>query len=100
MAVRKPRTNKALKDCTVVREATSNANVPPELHLSAETLIGLSNKELRTWRDRVKHEMRIGAPPVPFHYWKALCDLDVKLHLESINRQSYGTKVRPLKYSK
>lgn len=99
MATRKARTSKAIPGGTVVRKTQDVSNVPPGLHVTDEELIGMSDENLRTLRDRIRHEMRVGHPEYPFYYWKALCDLDVKLHLEAVNRRSYGTKIKRLKYS-
>lgn len=98
MAQKKPRKIRAKKVAPLQPQPASKP-VHPELHLSTDQLIGMSDKDLRTLRDKIRHEMRVGHPEYPFHYWKELCDLDVKLHLEAVNRRSYGTKIKRLKYS-
>ena len=97
---RKARKTKLVKGGILFKDAASEPAVPPELHFPHDVIVGMSDKDLRTLRDRIRHEMRVGHPEYPFHYWKALCDLDVKLHLEAVNRQSYGTKIKRIKYGK
>lgn len=72
----------------------------PFKRLPPGELSQLPDSDLAALKTEVRAKMAPGHPPYSASEWSDLCDLEVQLHLEAVNRHFTGTKVKNLKYGK